>query len=235
MKERHLESQGELDLALRQIGTSVEQQVKDYGEYMLGIEAARNKLPSLKRPPTVSLLEMLDYYREHVADYYIPAKPRFEILTAKFSRFGGDQQATRNFIAMMGDEVLLGGIPFPAVARKHSQEPRASDGGYYDWVTPDSLASKPIDRAVFSLEVDKLSQIIEDDAGFHIVHVLERRDAGQVSFEEAQKDIRETIQSQKRAAEQQKYLTDLRARTKVWTIYDPPTNMAMPPTAASRR
>jgi len=157
MKEKHLESQGELDVALRQFGTSVEQQARDYGEYMLGIEAARTKIKSLKTPPTVSLLEMLDYYREHQADYYIPAKARFEILTAKFSRFAGDRQATWNHIAMMGDEVLLGGIPFPAAARKHSQEPRASDGGYYDWVTPGSLASKPIDQAVFSLEVDKLS------------------------------------------------------------------------------
>jgi parvulin-like peptidyl-prolyl isomerase len=81
-------------------------------------------------------------------------------------------------------------------------------------------------RAVFTLEVDKLSQIIEDDAGFHIIRVIERKEAGQVSFLEAQPEIREAIESQRRAAEQQKYLTELRARTQVWTIYDPPDEVA---------
>jgi parvulin-like peptidyl-prolyl isomerase len=118
--------------------------------------------------------------------------------------------------------VLLGGTPLAAVAKKHSHEPNASEGGFYDWVSPGSLVSKPIDQAVFSLEPGKLSQIIEDDTGYHILRVIERQPAGQVSFEEAQKGIKKKIENQKRDADQQKYLTELRTRTKVWTIYDPP-------------
>ena len=178
---------------------------------------------------------MLDYYEAHVADYYISAKARFEILTAKFAKFSGDRNATYDAIVRMGNEIVLGGTPFPAVARKHSQEPHAQDGGYYDWVTPGSMASKPIDRAIFSLEVDKLSQIIEDDLGFHIVHVLERKDAGQVSFLEAQPDIRKAIENQRRSAEQQKYLAGVRARSKVWTIFDPPTEVAPQPAGLEKR
>jgi parvulin-like peptidyl-prolyl isomerase len=138
-------------------------------------------------------------------------------------------------IAKMGDEVLLGGTPFHAVARRYSQEPRASDGGFYDWVTPGSLASKPIDRAVFSLEVDRLSQIIEDEQGLHIIRVRERTEAGQVSFQEAQPKIKEAIEHQRQGAEQQKYLANLRARTKVWTIFDPPTDVASQPGGTQRR
>jgi parvulin-like peptidyl-prolyl isomerase len=122
----------------------------------------------------------------------------------------------------MGNEVLLGGTPFAAVARKYSQEPHAQDGGYYDWVTAGSLASRPLDQAIFSLEIGKLSPIIEDHVGLHIVRVLERREAGYVSFQEAQPEIRKQIEAQKRAADQQKYLAEVRARTYVWTIYDPP-------------
>jgi len=237
MKERHLESPGELDAALREFGTSLEQQGKDFGEYMMGIEAARKEIGIAKvsKKPEVTHQEMLDYYQEHLADYYIPAQARFEILTARLARFDGDRQRTSDHAAMMGNEVLLGGTPFAAVARKHSQEPHADDGGVYDWVTPGSLASKPIDRAVFSLEVGKLSQLIEDDLGFHIVRVKERKEAGQISFQEAQPEIKKAIESQRAAAEQQKYLTNLRARTKVWTIYDPPTEAASQPAAATMR
>lgn len=241
MKERHLESPGELDSVLREFGTSLELQVRDFGEYMMGMEAARNHLGlggspgKSKNKKEVTHQEMLDYYEAHVADYFISAKARFEILTAKFAKFSGDRSATYDAIVRMGNEIVLGGTPFPAVARKHSQEPHAQEGGYYDWVTPGSLASKPIDRAIFSLEVDKLSQIIEDDLGFHIVHVLERKDAGQVSFLEAQPDIRKAIENQRRSAEQQKYLAGVRARSKVWTIFDPPTDVASQPTGLEKR
>jgi hypothetical protein len=230
MKDRKLESMGELDAALRVFGTTLDQQVKDFGEYMMGIEAARSKISGKDKTggkaKEITHQEMLDYYQEHASDFQVSAKARFEILSARFLRNHGDRQATHDLVAKMGNEVLFGGTPFPAVARKYSQEPNASEGGYYDWVTPGSLASKPIDRAVFTLEVDKLSQIIEDDAGFHIIRVIERKEAGQVSFLEAQPEIREAIESQRRAAEQQKYLTELRARTQVWTIYDPPDEVA---------
>jgi parvulin-like peptidyl-prolyl isomerase len=229
MKDRRLESPGELDAALREFGTTLQQQVNDFGEYMMGIEAARNNMGIGKGPKKeVTHQEMLDYYQAHVADYQVPAKARFEILTARLARNGGDRQATRDLVASMGNEVLFGGTPFPAVARKLSQEPNASEGGYYDWVTPGSLASKPIDQAIFTIEVDKLSQIIEDETGFHIIRVIERQDAGQISFVEAQPEIRKAIENQRRAAEQQKYLVELRARTKVWTIYDPPADGAPP-------
>jgi parvulin-like peptidyl-prolyl isomerase len=223
MKERGLQTQGELDVALRQYGTTLEQQVKNYGEHMMGTEAARGALGlsgKIQRKYEVTHEEMLDYFQQHQADYRIPAKARFEILTARFSRFGGDRQAARDHAAMMGNEVLLGGTPFAAVARKHSHEPNAADGGYYDWIAPGTLASKPIDQAVFTLEVDKLSQIIEDDLGCHILRVRERRAAGVVSFAEAQPEIRKKIEAQKRSAEQQKYFNELRERTVIWTIYD---------------
>src|SRR4029079_9432804 len=131
----------------------------------------------------------------------------------------------------MGNEVLLGGTPLPAVARKYSHEPHAQDGGYYDWVTPGSLASKPIDKAVFSLDVDKLSAIIEDESGFHIIHVLERKDAGQISFQEAQPKIRETIAHQRKAQQHRKDLAEVKRKTKIWTIYDPPEETPPPMTA----
>jgi PPIC-type peptidyl-prolyl cis-trans isomerase-like protein len=230
MKERKLESHGELDAALREFGTSLEQQINDFGDYMMGIEAARKQLglDKSKPPKEITHEEMLDYYRAHEADYHIPAKASFEILTARFSNFGGDRAATHQAIVDMGNAVFFG-APLDQVARKHSQEPRADQGGQYQDITPGSLASKPIDRAVFTLETGKLSLIIEDEQGFHIIRVKNRTEAGQISFQEAQPKIREAIEAERRLAEQQKYLTELRARTQIWTIYDPPVEMAQRP------
>lgn len=233
MKNKKLESPGELDRELRQYGTTLDQQIREYGEYIMGMEAVRTRIHGGDHPKgkskgiekkEVTHEDMLDYYEKHQTEYYIPAKARFEILTSRFSKFNGDRMAAKDHIIAMGNEVILGGTPFPAVARKHSHEPHASEGGYYDWVTPGGLASKPIDQAVFSIDIDKLSQIIEDDTGYHIVHVLERKAAGRVSFIEAQPDIRKAIENSRRTAEQQKVFAELTGRTKVWTIYSPVTD-----------
>jgi hypothetical protein len=229
MKQRGLVSQGELDVALRELGTSVQQQAKDYGEHLMGMEAMRGKLGlGRKNDPRyeVTHQEMLDYYLAHQSDYQVPAKATFEILTARAARFNGDRLAAHAHAAMMGNEVFLGGVPFAAVAKRHSQEPLAADGGLYADVSPGSLASKAIDTAVFELEIGKLSQIIEDDQGFHILRVKQRQPAGMVSFEEEQGQIRKKIENQKRLAERQKIFSELRERTKIWTIYDPPTETA---------
>ena len=163
MKARHLESLGELDQALRQLGTSLEAQSREFGEAKLGMQAIYSQLT---KNPQVTHQEMLDYYQGHAEEFAVTAKATFEILSVKFSSFR-DRAEAWNAIAAMGDAVYLGGVPFAAVARKHSQEPRASDGGLYEKVTQGSLTSTAIDQAVFSLEVGKLSQIIADEVTDH--------------------------------------------------------------------
>jgi parvulin-like peptidyl-prolyl isomerase len=231
MKERKLESLGELDQALRQYGSSLDAQARDFGESKLGMQAIFSQIT---KSPEVTHQEMLDYYEAHAAEYAIEPKAQFEILSVKFANYRTRAEA-ENAIAAMGNAVYLGGVPFDAVARKHSQEPRASDGGLYDGITKGSLASKSIDQAVFSLEVGKLSQVIEDEAGLHILRVKQRHEASQVSFVDAQEKIRKAIQAQKQNAERQKLLAELSARTSVWTIYDPPTDVATQPTGTMPR
>jgi len=216
MKDRHLESLGELDAVLRSMGTTLERQVTTFGEHQLGVSAVLNHL---KKEYVVEHQEMLDYYNEHAADYAVPAKAKFEIMTVKFANFPTRQEA-KNQIAEMGNAVFLGGTKFSAVAAKFSQEPNAASGGYYDWINQGSLASKPIDQAIFTLETGKLSQILEDDTGYHIIRVLERQMPTQVSFVDAQPEIKDAIKAQKRSADQKEFLKELQARTAIWTIYD---------------
>jgi hypothetical protein len=215
MRDSNAESLGELDLALRRYGTTLEKQVRYYGEYKLG-RSSIGKHINFK--PEITHQEMLDYYRERSADYAVPAKARYEIMTVKFETFPTRADAF-NAIAAMGNEVYFG-APFKAVAQRSSQEPNAATGGYYNWTSQGSLASKPIDEALFTLETGKLSQIIEDSRGYHIIRVIERTPAGQVPFLEAQKKIKESITSRKREADYKKFVQQLGKGTQVWTIYD---------------
>jgi hypothetical protein len=221
MRDHNAESLAELDAALRKYGTTLDRQVRYYGEYKLG-RSTVGKHVNIK--PEITHQEMLDYYHAHTADYAVPAKARFEILTARLSNYPTVGDAV-NAVGAMGNEVYFG-TPFAAVAQRSSQEPNAKSGGYYDWTSQGSLASEAIDQAVFSLEVGKLSRVIQDDRGCHIVRVIERRPAGQISFVEAQKAIKEAILAQKRDEAYKKFVEQLSSSTKVWTIYDPPAAAA---------
>lgn len=217
MRDHKLESMGELETKLRSLGTSLEQQISQFGEQAAGRQAASSHF---KNTHEVTHQELQDYYEQHADDFRIAAKVKFEILTVKWANFP-DRDAARSALATMGNHVFYG-ASFAEVARRGSQEPNAKDGGLYDWVTKGSLASKPIDQAIFSLDVERLSQIIEDDTGCHIVRVKERTEAGMISFVDAQTKIKEAIEQQKKEAEYKKFVELLQKSTVVWTIFDAP-------------
>jgi len=217
MHNHQLESMSELDAKLRTMGTSLEQQIVQFSEGTLGRETVNR---NIDQKPTVTHQEMLDYYEQHLADFAVPAKARFEILTVKWANFP-DKDAARDALAMMGNQVIYG-KPLSAVARELSQEPNAKQGGYYDWVQKGSLASQAIDAAVFSLPLERLSRPIDDDTGCHIVRVKERQDAATLSFFDVQPKIREAIVLQKKREDQRKFLAELQKNTVVWTIFDAP-------------
>ena len=224
MKENDLLLLADLDAFLRKGGSSLEKQRRAWGEYNIGRMGIRDKV---NLNPEVSHQEMIDYYREHIGEFGVLAKAKFEILTVRFDKFPS-KEAAWQAIAAMGNEVFFG-APFAAVAKKSSQDPNAAKGGQYDWTNQGSLASEVIDQAIFSLEVGKLSQILEDDRGFHIVRVVERQDAGQVPFVEAQKKIKEAIIAAKKDKEFKAYAAGLKSKTPVWTIYDEATEVADAP------
>lgn len=229
MRDNNAETLFEADALLRPFGSSVEKQIRVYGESKLGKSMVGK---SVNFKPEVTHQEMLDYYKAQAAEFAVPAKCRFEILTVKFASFPTKAEAW-NKIAQMGNEVYFG-APFATIARKHSEEPHAEQGGYYDWTTQGSLASEVIDQAIFTLEPGKLSAILEDARGYHIIRVLERTQAGQVDFIVAQPGIKDAIIAQKRDADIKKCVETLRAKTAVWTIYDDEQTAAVEP-GTSRR
>ncbi|QDU98256.1 peptidylprolyl isomerase [Lignipirellula cremea] len=205
----------ELDNKLRGYGASIDKTIRVFQEQVLAQQHLRRQVDT---EAEVTHAEMLTYYREHAADYDVPAKARWERLMVRFTDHPSPQ-AARQAIAQMGNEVV-GGAQFAVVAKRSSQGSNASKGGYHDWTTRGSLASEALDEAIFTLPIGKLSQIIEDRNGYHIIRVIERIDDGQVSFVDAQPKIKDAIKNARVQKQQQDFLAELRAKTYVWTVFD---------------
>lgn len=217
MKKAKVESPAELDAFLRRYGSSLDKQKQMFLERVLGQSVLGQKI---NYEPEVTHQEMLDHYHAHAAEFDRPAQARWEKLSVRFDRFPSRAEAWAA-LAHLGNEVLRG-APLDAVARRNSQGTDASDGGQHDWTTQGSLASEVLDQAIFTLPVGLLSERIEDEREFHIVRVIERREASRVPFVEAQKEIKEKLRKNKVRDQVTAYVAKLKKETHVWTIYDQP-------------
>jgi len=194
MKLLDVDSLAALQAKLNKFGTSIEKQKEDFREQMLVRTMIGQKVD---RPPEITHDQLLTYYREHTKEYDVPAQARWEQLTALFAKFP-DRAAADSAIVEMGNQVLRG-AEFAAVAKKNSQEANATGGGYHDWTNKGSLVSEVLDQAIFSLPVNRLSLKLEDERGFHIVRVIERKDARRIEFVDAQDEIRTKLQDEERS------------------------------------
>ena len=216
MDENKATSVPDLESKLLALGSSLESQRIVFMERQLAGSWINEHTKDDKQPATHE--EMLEYYKKHAANWDSPARVRWEQLTVKFANFNSKQEAHQS-LARWGNDVMRG-VPFATVAKTHSQDVSADDGGLHDWASKDSLRSVVLDKALFSLPVGALSQIIEDEDGFHIVRVVEREVARRAPFTEVQSEIKKSLKDGGRDHRQGDYLAKLRAQTPVTTIFD---------------
>jgi parvulin-like peptidyl-prolyl isomerase len=204
----------ELDGMLRKKGSSLLARQRDFVDQMLGHLYIRG---NVNRKPEVSLSEIITEYEAEKENFFKPERARWEQLTVLSANFP-NEQAARDAIQEMGREAVFGGS-MQAVARDRSQEPFASKGGVHDWTSRGSLASEKLDAQVFSLPLNKISGVIQDSQGFHIVRVLEREEAGYTASSELQDELRAKIRERKIETSQRNALDRMRAKIPVWTLF----------------
>jgi hypothetical protein len=220
LKEMKLNSRAELDEKLRERGTTLEREKQAFIEQQMAYGWIAQQTKSKHDP---SHQDMVAYYLEHLEQYSFPAKARWEEIRVRVTNYPSRKEA-QYALGALGNAVMRG-AKFGDVARARSQGPTASVGGQYDWTSQGSLASEIIDQALFSLEIGKLSPILDDGRSptISIIRVVERTEAGREEFSEVQAEIKEKLMEAHRAKEKDKihdYIEKLRGEITVWTIYD---------------
>lgn len=227
MKIVGVEDRRLLEKRLIELGTSERERREDFSVTMIARQWVSE---SIELDRTVTHEQLLEYYQQHAADYEYPTQARWEELMVRFDRFPEKSAAyralaelgNRAFRAMPADQPQgdKSGPAFAQIAREGSHGFTADKGGVHDWTRQGSLASATIDEAIFTVPVGQMSPIVESPIGFHIVRVLERKEAGRTPFTEVQVKIREAIidARTKRAFEER--LKKLRQSARIWTVYD---------------
>ncbi|WP_460167808.1 peptidylprolyl isomerase [Thermostilla marina] len=233
LKKLNLNSRRELERELEKIGTTLEREKQAFIEAVIAQQWLQQQADASPDDvvPEIGPEELLTYYREHIDEFDHPARVLWQQLTIKKKPDRPDAQEYA-MLAELGNRVLRG-EPFEKVAESASEGPTAILGGKRDWTTRGSLKSKKLEEALFSLPIGRLSPIIEDDDGFHIVRVLEREEAYRTPFTEAQPQIRKAIEEQRRKEKLDEYVAKLKQEIPIWTVFDDENGIAGRPGESS--
>lgn len=105
---------------------------------------------------------------------------------------------------------IEGGADFAAQAKLYSEDGSAAQGGDLGWVSPGVFVAD-FERAMNALKIGQLSNLVQTEFGWHLIQVIERRNAD-VSVEQKKQQASMAIRSFKSDEAYQEWLRQLRDR-----------------------
>jgi len=144
---------------------------------------------------SVSPQEVENYYNDHLDEYTQDEKVKASTIMVRKDADVEDQTAVSDAMTAILN-TYKAGTSFADLAREHSQEAHAQDGGALGFVTKgDMIAS--VDEAIFATNVGELSEIIESDIGYHVFLIEAKQEKKVTDFEALKETIRNAVFRQK--------------------------------------
>jgi len=109
------------------------------------------------------------------------------------------------------------GEDFGELAKAHSQCPSAQNGGDLGSFGRGKMVPA-FEEVAFGLKANEVSDIVETQFGYHLIKVLEHRQASTVELEEARPRIVANLRNQKIQSEVNTYVEKLRGEAKIETF-----------------
>jgi peptidyl-prolyl cis-trans isomerase SurA len=134
-----------------------------------------------------------------------------------------DQDAERR-LAGYRDQIRVKTADFGELAKKFSEDGSASNGGNLGWMGPGELVSE-FEQAMNRLQIGEVSNPVKSEFGWHLIQVLERREA-QLTVEKQRQFARAAIRERKFEQAYQDWLRELRdtATVKILNVDDAATS-----------
>ena len=109
------------------------------------------------------------------------------------------------------------GEDFAALAKTYSEGPSAPKGGDLDYFGRGQMV-KPFEDVAFSLKPNETSDIVETRFGYHLIKVVDKQPAKNMTYAEVKDRINKHLKDQKLKTERQLYFDKLKKDAKVEKI-----------------
>ncbi len=114
-------------------------------------------------------------------------------------------------------EALTKGEDFAEVAKRFSEGPSAPKGGDLGFFGRGQMV-KPFEDKAFAMKPNEVSEPVRTRFGFHIIQVLEKREARKKTLEEVKDTIAESLRNKKFFQERRSLLNTLKTEAKIERI-----------------
>jgi len=165
-------TEAQLEVYARSQGSSLEEFRATYRE-RAALDLEFKALVRAVAESVVTENELRLYYNLHPDEFVTPLEVNLSQILVSSA------ELARSVLSQLSD-----GASFADLAALYSMHASTADGGEMGWIgAGDYIAG--VEQAAFDLPIGQLSDVVESPVGFHILLVSERREARQLSFEEA--------------------------------------------------
>lgn len=178
---------------------------------------AKAKEQEITAKARISDEELRDYYQKNKNGFNKP-----EELRASHILIGVDPAASaeeREKKLKLAKDILAkikAGEDFVKLAMRYSTDERTAPiGGDIGPFHKGMMADEALEKAVLSLKVGEVSDVVESLYGYHIIVLTDRKPPTQLSFDDVRVDIKVRLEKKKADELYKKWMEDLKAKAKI--------------------
>lgn len=163
----------------------------------------------------VSEGEIQTFYDQNPTLFQVPERVRASHILVKTDAQAGDQEKAKAKEKIQAIKKRVdAGEDFAKLAIENSDCPSAPKGGDLEYFQRGQMVA-PFEDAAFALKPGETSDVVETQFGYHLIKVVDRQDAGTMSFAEMKSTIEEHLKQQKVSELLNAYLAELKSRAKM--------------------
>lgn len=164
----------------------------------------------LRSPGGFHIIKLLE--RRGAESGPVMAQTRARHILIRTNEVVSEAEARRRLLDLR-QRVVVGGVDFAELARLYSQDGTAARGGDLGWLLPGDTVPE-FERAMDALKPDEISQPVKTTFGWHLIQVLERRQAG-LTLERRRLQARQALRERRADEAYEEWLRQLRDRSYV--------------------
>jgi parvulin-like peptidyl-prolyl isomerase len=114
----------------------------------------------------------------------------------------------------IAEEAKKPGVDFEALAKEKSEGPAGKRGGDLGYFTKERMVPA-FSKAAFSMEPGEISDPVKSSFGFHIIQVVDKKEAGKTTFDEAKEEIIRQLERKEFRESMKTFLAELKKDAKI--------------------